>query len=99
MKWHFLQGSMESRQFESRSAPAPLGVPYFEKAGYAPANETAQNIIEFEHGHKRQLLSRSTIFMVYLLYITCKALICKNALIYNHVFIWVLILSKFPISS
>ena len=77
---------MESRQFEFRSAPAPLGSLHFEKAGYAPANETAQNIIEFEHGHKRQLLSGSTIFMVYLLYITCKALICKNALICNSRF-------------
>ena len=52
---------MESRQFESRSAPAPLAPPHFEEAGYAPANETAQNIIEFEHGHKRPFLSRSTI--------------------------------------
>ena len=84
MKWHFLQGFMESHQFESRSAPPPLRrPPYFEKPGYAPANETAQNIIEFEHGHKRQVLSRSTIFMLYLLYITCKALIWKNALICN----------------
>ena len=74
---------MESRQFESRSAPPPLAPPHSEKAGYAPANETAQNIIEFDHGQKRQLLSGSTIFMVYLLYITCKALICKNALICN----------------
>ena len=64
----------------------PLAPPHFEKADYAPANETDQNIIEFEHGHKRQLLSRSTIFMVYLLYITCKALICKNALICNSRF-------------
>ena len=60
---------MESRQFESRPVPPPPAPPY------APANETAQNIIEFEHGHKRQVLSRSTIFMLYLLYITCKALI------------------------
>ena len=44
MKWHFLQGSMDSRQFESRSALAPLGAPRFEKAGYAPASETDQNI-------------------------------------------------------
>ena len=66
---------MESRQFESRPAPPPLAPPYFEKAGYVPANEKDQNIIEFEHGHKRQVLSRSTIFMLYLLYITCKALI------------------------
>ena len=76
---------MESRQFESRSAPPPAPR-HFEKAGYAPANETAQNIIEFEHVHKRQQLSRSTIFMVYLLYITCKALIWKNALICNSHF-------------
>ena len=50
MKLHFLQGSMESRQFESRSAPvpAPLAPPHFEKASYAPANDTAQNIIEFD---------------------------------------------------
>ena len=42
--------------------PPPLAPPHFEKAGYAPANETDQNIIEFEHGHKkykRQLLYRS----------------------------------------
>ena len=44
MKWHFLQGSMESRQFESRSAaPPPPAPPHFEKADYTPANETAQN--------------------------------------------------------
>ena len=66
--------------------PPPLAPPHFEKAGYAPANETAQKIIEFEHGLKKQLLSRSTIFMVYLLYITCKALIWKNALICNSRF-------------
>ena len=77
---------MESHQFESGQPPPPLAPPHFEKAGYAPANETDQNIIEFEHGHKRQLLSRSTIFMVYLLYITCKPLICKNALICNSRF-------------
>ena len=80
---------MESRQFESRSAPPPLAPPHFEKADYTPANETAQNTIEFEHGHKRQLLSRSTIiglFMIYLLYITCKALIWKNAMICNSRF-------------
>ena len=77
---------MESRQFESRSAPAPVGTPSFWKAGYAPANEKDQNIIEFEHGHKRQLLSRYTIFMVYLLHINCKPLICKNALICNSRF-------------
>ena len=77
---------MENRQLESQSAPAPVGAPHFEKAGYAPANKTDQNIIEFEHGHKRQLLPRSTIFMVYLLYITCKPLICKNALICNSRF-------------
>ena len=89
MKWHFLQGSMESRQFESRSVPAPVGAPHFENTGYAPAKGTDQNIIEFEHGHKRQLLSRSTKFMVYLLYITCKhgkPLICNNALICNSRF-------------
>ena len=86
MKWHFLHGYMESRPFEPRSAPPPLALPHFEKAGYTPANETDQNIVEFEHGHKRQLLSRSTIFMVYLLYITCKPLICKNALICNSRF-------------
>ena len=33
---------MESHQFESQSAPAPLAPPHFEKGGYAPANETAQ---------------------------------------------------------
>ena len=36
MKWHFAQRSMESRHFESRSPPAPLLSPYFEKSGYAP---------------------------------------------------------------
>ena len=41
---------MESCQFESRSAPSPLAPPHFEMADYAPANETDQNIIEFEHG-------------------------------------------------
>ena len=48
-------------------SPGQPPPPHFEKADYAPANEITQNIIEFEHGHKRQLLSRSTIFMVYLL--------------------------------
>ena len=67
--------------------PPPLAPSHFEKAGYAPANETAQNIIEFEHGHKRQLLSRSTIFMVYLLYITCKALTGGNWQKWKRVFL------------
>ena len=64
MKWHVLQGSMESRQFESRSATRPRWrLLILKKAGHAPANETDQNIIEFEHGHKRQLLSRcATVF-------------------------------------
>ena len=42
MKWHFVQGSMESRHFESWSASLgnpepPLPLPHFEKSGYAPA--------------------------------------------------------------
>ena len=38
MKWHFVQGSMESCHFEVRSAPQPpLTPPHFEKSGYAPA--------------------------------------------------------------
>ena len=78
---------MESQQFESwPPPPPPPASPYFGKAGYAPANETAKNIIDFEHGHKRQVLSRSTIFMLYLLYIACKALIWKYALICNSRF-------------
>ena len=74
----------------SPAHPPCLGAPSFwKRLTYTPANETAQNTIEFEHGHKRQLLSRSTIiglFMIYLLYITCKALIWKNALICNSRF-------------
>ena len=89
MKWHFLQGSMEAYGEPPvwvPASPPPLAPPHFEKAGYAPANETAQKIIEFDHGLKKQLLSRSTIFMVYLLYITCKALIWKNTSICNSRF-------------
>ena len=37
MKWHFLQGSMESRQFESRSATAPVGAPSFWKGWLRPS--------------------------------------------------------------
>ena len=37
MKWNFLQGSMESRQFESRSAPAPVGAPSFWKGWLRPS--------------------------------------------------------------
>ena len=37
MKWHFIQGSMESHHFESQSAPwASLQSPHFEKSYYAP---------------------------------------------------------------
>ena len=43
MKLHFVQRSMESRHFESWSAPPPysplsppLPPPHFEKSGYAP---------------------------------------------------------------
>ena len=42
MKLHIVQRSMESRHFESHSAPLltpkpPLSPPHFEKSGYAPA--------------------------------------------------------------
>ena len=37
MKWHFVQGSMESRHFESQSATKPpLSLPHFENLAYAP---------------------------------------------------------------
>ena len=73
-KWNdtSYRGLWRAASLSPGQPPPPLAPPHFEKAGYAPTNETDQNIIEFEHGHKRQLLSRSTIFMVYLLYITCK---------------------------
>ena len=47
---------MDSRQFESRSAPLPLAPPHFEKADYTPANETAQNTIEFEHAQETTII-------------------------------------------
>ena len=38
MKWHFVQGSMESHYFESRSASPPPPPPHFEKSGYILAD-------------------------------------------------------------
>ena len=37
IKWKFLQGSMESRQFEFRSASAPVGAPSFWKGWLRPS--------------------------------------------------------------
>ena len=41
MKWHFVQGSMESYHFESWSAP--LAPPHFEKSGYASVKTTSKS--------------------------------------------------------
>ena len=48
MKLHFVQRSMESRHFESQSAPLltpepPLATPLFEKSGYAPVDFLNRN--------------------------------------------------------
>ena len=66
-KWNdtFYRGLWRAVSLSPGQPPPSLAPPHFEKACYAPANETAQNTIEFEHGHKRQLSSRSTIFMIY----------------------------------
>ena len=48
MKWHFGVYGEPPVWVRSAPVPAPLAPPHFEKASYAPANNTAQNIIEFD---------------------------------------------------
>ena len=82
-KWNdtFYRGLWRAAILSPGQPPPPPPCPVILKRLAMPQlmRHLKTDIIEFEHGHKRQLLSRSTIFMVYLLYITCKALIWKNA--------------------
>ena len=63
MKWHFVQGSMESRHFVPRWATTtrpPLPPPRFEKSGYA--SEPKSNVHGV--GRPQKYLPKCNVFMV-----------------------------------